>query len=79
MKHDGIVLFHDTNVHERGFGIRKFWDEITVDRPHFEFLHGFGLGILAISNCYPENLDFLFKASDGTTNTIREFFLLSWQ
>jgi len=38
------VLFHDICVPE--FGVRRFWDELRVDYPHFEFEHAYGLGVL---------------------------------
>lgn len=41
-----IVLFHDTQVRERGFGVYRFWQEISSGLPHFEFTHGHGLGVL---------------------------------
>ena len=42
-----VVLFHDTNVRVRDFGVWKFWEEIrTTGAGHLEFLHAFGLGVL---------------------------------
>lgn len=42
-----IVLFHDTNVRERDFGVFRLWAELSSVYSHFELLHGHGLGILA--------------------------------
>jgi O-antigen biosynthesis protein len=45
---NAIVLFHDINVRERGFGVFKFWDELKKQYPHFQFDFGYGLGVLCI-------------------------------
>ena len=74
IREGGIVLFHDTNVRERDFGIRKFWEEIEATGPHFEFLNSHGLGVLAIGDNYPRELRFLFEADEPATIKIREFF-----
>lgn len=70
---DAIVLFHDTNVRERDFGVWKFFGELSVDRPSFEFFHGNGLGILAMGTV-PEALAPLFEASDEDANQIRSIY-----
>lgn len=41
-----IVLFHDTEVRERGFGVWKYWEEISDTRPALNFPHQHGLGVL---------------------------------
>lgn len=74
MSERGIIIFHDINVRERGFGVWQFWDEIKHDFPHFEFLHSHGLGILAVSADLPEDLRFLFAADEAQTVLIRQFF-----
>ncbi|MDH5527967.1 MAG: class I SAM-dependent methyltransferase [Nitrospirota bacterium] len=59
----GIVLFHDTQVRERGFGVFKLWEDVVQKYPHFEFVHGHGLGVLGTGRQLPQLLSQLFAAS----------------
>ena len=69
-----VVLFHDTNVREGSFGVWRFWEEVRQEWPHFEFLHGHGLGVLGVGSEQPEALRRLFAASDAETAAIRSVF-----
>ena len=61
-----IVLFHDTNVREKDFGVFRLWSEVANSAPSFEFLHGNGLGVLAYgADIPPELLRLLKVARDG--------------
>jgi glycosyltransferase involved in cell wall biosynthesis len=60
----GIVLFHDTNVREHGFGVSRLWTELRSAHPHFEFLHGSGLGVLGVGDHFPPPVSALFRAAD---------------
>ncbi len=74
MSADGVVLFHDTNVRERNFGISKFWDEIKQRYPHFEFLHGHGLGVLAVGRVQSPQVQALLSAQPEMAVQIRQLF-----
>jgi hypothetical protein len=41
---NGIILFHDVILRDRGFGVWKLWDEIAREDNSFLFEFGFGLG-----------------------------------
>jgi O-antigen biosynthesis protein len=70
----GVILLHDTNVRRGDFGVRRFWDEIQSKYAHFEFLHGSGLGIVAMQQASCKELRAFLDASDERTETIRDFF-----
>ncbi len=70
----GVVLFHDTNVLERDFGVRRLWEEVKARYSYFEFLHGHGLGVLAVGQVKSPELQALLDASDEDALRLRDFF-----
>ncbi len=49
-----VVLFHDTAVRERDFGVWKLWEELSTSYRGFNVPYGCGLGILAVGKNLPE-------------------------
>lgn len=69
-----VVLFHDTNVRERDFGVWQLWEELSGRYPSFSFLHGHGLGVLGVGGQIPEAMQTLFQTEDEAAVATRNFF-----
>jgi len=73
----GVVLMHDINVREGDFGAWRAWAELRDAYPSFEFLHGHGLGVLAVGTDIPSEIAWLTGPGLGESSAIvavRQFF-----
>lgn len=48
-----VVLFHDTHIRDKDFGVWKVWEEVSAQYPGYAFDYGCGLGILAVGAHVP--------------------------
>lgn len=70
----GVIIFHDTVVRHKDFGVWKLWEEISPRHPSFNFEHGAGLGILAVGRHAPEPLLGFLKQADADPDGMKRFF-----
>ena len=59
-----VVLLHDTNERRDDFGVWRVFEELRERYPAFEFLHGHGLGVLAVGAAAPRAILDLCALSD---------------
>ena len=64
LSHSAVVLLHDTNERRDDFGVWRLWEELARTYPSFEFLHGHGLGVLAVGDRPPKPVAGLCALSD---------------
>ncbi len=74
MSNRGVILFHDTAEVGAGFGVKQVWSEVSRGRTCFEFLHGHGLGVLAVGKQVPTGLATFLEAAGHDPDTVRKIF-----
>lgn len=77
---NGVMLFHDTNVRERDFGVWKFWNEIKDEYVSFNFTHSHGLGVIALGSADLNPIIPILQAvncSEISKNSFDHFFRLA--
>lgn len=75
---DAVILFHDTEVRDEGFGVYRLWAEVARTYPSFNFVHGNGLGVLFQGVKVPARLTEMvaLSAANGGPGVIEDYFQL---
>ncbi|WP_250865920.1 class I SAM-dependent methyltransferase [Caballeronia sp. INSB1] len=71
-----IVLLHNTNEKRSDAGAGRLWSELNGRYPSFEFLHGHGLGVLAVGAHAPESVQRLCGLNDDGVARTRDRFAM---
>jgi hypothetical protein len=70
-----VVLLHDIAERQEGFGVWRFWEEVSARYPSFAFAHSHGLGVLAVGAEAPALVKQLCALSDpADLATLRQLF-----
>jgi len=69
-----VVLLHDTSVRERGFGVGRFFEELSNRYACFDFRHSHGLGVVAVGSRLPAAFEAFMREAQASSESMRGFF-----
>jgi hypothetical protein len=69
-----IVMFHDTQIFEHGFGVHRLWQDIAKSSVQFEFTHGCGLGVLGVGRDHDVTALPIFQLDGAGVTAAREAY-----
>lgn len=74
LSNSAVVLFHDSQVVGRGFGVRQFVDELAGTYRSFDFTHSNGLTVMQVGERLPESFRSFMEHTIADPGKVRVFF-----
>lgn len=69
-----VVLFHDSEVTDRDFGVGRFIEELSKQYSIFRFHHSNGLAVAQIGRQPEPQMESFYALSDADPNRVRAYF-----
>lgn len=73
----GVVLFHDSNIFNKDFGVWRLMRELEPRFPHFHFLHSCGLSMFTMTDEAPADARWMTTLSPADAKIWRSIFWLA--
>lgn len=69
-----VVIFHDSAVHDRNFGVHTFMEELRATYEVFEFNHSNGLGVVPVGDEVPDAFKAFMREALSRPEATRKIF-----
>ncbi len=69
-----VVLFHDSAIVDRGFGVHRYIEELSAEFKIFSFDHSNGLSVARVGNDPGESVESFFALAENDPERVKRYF-----